>query len=116
MPSKLVKSYAKQTKKSSEAIERTWKATEKQVSKQYPKVKKGSAKYYSLVNAIVRKKLKMESIEEESQASTTTTSANIGAGMGGAYAKRMLAPSKAEVKSDDIHNKKVLKSFKAYKG
>ena len=116
MPNKVLKSYAKQANKSPATVEKIWKATEKEISKRYPKVKKGSARYYSLVNAVVRKKIKLEDIEEESQAAVTTTSANIGAGMSGAYPRRMLAPSKAEIKADDIHNKKVLKSFKTFKG
>lgn len=112
MPNKLIKSYSKQSNKSTPAIERIWKETEKQVKKQYKDIKKGSSKYYALVNSIVRKKLKLESMEEESQATTTTTTANIGSGMSGAYAKRMLAPSKAEIKADELNRKKVLKSFK----
>lgn len=109
MPNKLVKSYAKKSKKSPSSVEKKWDQAKAQVNKEYPKIKKDSGRYYALVNAITRKMLKIEDVEEE--ASTTTTTANIGAGMSGAYKKRMLAPSKKDIKSDDLHNKKVLKSF-----
>ena len=112
MPNKVIKKYSKKSNKSTSTVDKIWKDTEKKISKQYPDIKKGSSKYYALVNSVVRKRLKLEDIEEESQASTTTTTANIGAGMSGAYPKRMLAPSKKEIKTDDLNRKKVLKSFK----
>lgn len=109
MPNNIVKSYAKKTKKKTKTVEKMWDDTVKEVSEKYPELESGSSNFYAMVNSILKKKLKLDEIEEE--ATTTTTSANIGAGMSGSYARRVGMPSKEEVDRDDKYNKAILQRF-----
>jgi hypothetical protein len=57
MPNKLVKSYAEQTGKSVEAVEKIWDETKKEAKSQF---KNETPRFYAYVNSVVRKKLKLE--------------------------------------------------------
>lgn len=56
MPNAVVKSYAKETGKSEERIERWWKEAEKQALKKF---KKSDPRFYAYVNGIVEKRGKL---------------------------------------------------------
>ena len=57
MPSNLVKSFAKKSKKSEEEVDTLFKKSEDIVKKQYKDVEVGSDKFYQLVTGVLKKML-----------------------------------------------------------
>lgn len=78
MPAKIIQSFADKSGKSEKEVENLWKKSKLIVKKEYPDVKEDSDKFYEIIVGILKKMLK---IDEEADASITTTS------MGGANAQ-----------------------------
>jgi len=68
MPSNTVKSFADKTGKSVKEVEKLWNKAKAIVKDEYPDVKEGDDKFYSIVVGILKKMLK---INEDVPATTT---------------------------------------------
>jgi len=64
MPNNIVKSFAKQSGKSTKEVEKLWKEAKGIASKEYPKVQKDSDKYFKIVTGILKKMLKLYNVKE----------------------------------------------------
>jgi hypothetical protein len=85
MPANIVKTLADKSGESIERVEELWDKAKLIVKKEY-NITKESDKFYALVVGILKKMLK---INEESDASTTTTSVGLNPGGSGEHKKYM---------------------------
>lgn len=65
MPSSIVTSFAEKSGKSVSAVEKLWDEIKSDVKKNYPDVSEDSDRFYKLVTGILKKRLKLENIEED---------------------------------------------------
>lgn len=64
MPAALVKSFAKKTGKTVAAVEKIWDEIKAGMKDSYPDVKESNPRYYQIVTGILKKRLKLENVEE----------------------------------------------------